>query len=69
MSDRLTAEQAANILGYHIGHMRRLLRMGTVRAEQFNGVWIIDRQEVERIKALQGPGGRLPKTEHKQSNT
>ena len=62
MSDKLTAHQSAEILGYSIDHMRRLLREGKVEAEQFNRVWIVDRQEVERIKSLQGPGGRLPKS-------
>ena len=62
MSKKLTAQQAAEVLGYHIDHMRLLLREGKVEAEQFNRVWMIDRQEVERIKALQGKGGRLPKS-------
>ena len=66
MNDFLTAREAANELGYHINHLYELLRSGTVQAEQFNRVWMIDRQEVERIRALQGPGGRLPK-EPKQS--
>jgi hypothetical protein len=42
--------------------MRRLLRQGRVKALQFNRVWLIERAEVERVKALQGKGGRLPKT-------
>jgi hypothetical protein len=61
MSEKLTAHEAAEILGYHIDHMRLLLRRGKVEAEQFNRVWMIDRQEVERVKTLQGKGGRLPK--------
>jgi excisionase family DNA binding protein len=61
MSDTLTADEAAEILGYHADYTRRLLRNGTIKARQFNRVWMIDRQEIERIKALQGPGGRLPK--------
>jgi excisionase family DNA binding protein len=61
MGDTLTADEAAEILGYHPDYVRRLLRNGTIRAHQFNRIWIIDRQEVERVKALQGKGGRLPK--------
>jgi excisionase family DNA binding protein len=57
----LTAQQTADELGYHVRHLYRLLNNGTIRGERFNQVWMIDRQEVERIKALQGPGGRLPK--------
>jgi hypothetical protein len=61
MSKPLTAHQAANELGYNIKYLYQLLKQGTIRGEQFNRVWMIDRAEVERIKALQGPGGRLPK--------
>jgi excisionase family DNA binding protein len=62
MQGPLTAKEAADALGYHIDHLYRLLKSGVVKAKQFNRVWMIDRQEVERIKALQGKGGRLPKT-------
>jgi hypothetical protein len=30
-----------------------------MKAEQFNRIWIIDRSEVERIKAAQSEGGRF----------
>jgi excisionase family DNA binding protein len=59
MSDKLTAGQAAEALGYHIHHVYRLLRSGQMKAEQFNRVWLIDKSEVERIKALQSEGGRF----------
>jgi excisionase family DNA binding protein len=62
VSELLTAQQAAAELGYHINHLYELLKKGTIKADQFNRVWMIDRQEVERVKALQGPGGRLPKS-------
>jgi excisionase family DNA binding protein len=68
MNRPLTAQEAAGELGYHIQHLYRLLRDGTIKAERFNRAWMIDRQEVERVKALQGPGGRLPK-EPKQNDT
>ena len=66
MDTFLTAHEAADELGYHIKHVYRLLKGGTIRAQQFNRVWMIDRQDIKRIKALQGPGGRLPKSEPKQ---
>jgi excisionase family DNA binding protein len=62
----LTTQEAAAELGYSVRHLYRLLDDGTIQGERFGHVWMIDRQEVERIKALQGPGGRLPK-EPKQS--
>jgi excisionase family DNA binding protein len=58
MGDKLTVAEAAELLGYHENHVRRLLRSGAMKAEQFNRVWIIDRSEVERIKAVQSQGGR-----------
>jgi hypothetical protein len=57
----LAAHEAANELGYHIKHLFELLRSGKVQAQQFNRVLMIDPQEVGRIKALQGLGGRLRK--------
>ena len=65
MEQLLTAQEAADELGYHLTYLYRLLKNGTVQAQQFNRVWMIDRQEVERIKSLQGPGGRLPKSSSK----
>jgi hypothetical protein len=61
MERPLTAQEAADRMGYHVNHLRRLLRVGAVKGERFNQVWMIDPAEVERVKALQGPGGRLPK--------
>ena len=49
MSTKLMAQEAADILGYHVVHFRRLLREGKVNGERFNRVWMIDHQEVERI--------------------
>ena len=66
MSEPLTVEQVAKELDYHSHHVYRLLRSGRLEGRRFSGVWMIDRQEVERIKSLQGPGGRLPKTVPKQ---
>jgi excisionase family DNA binding protein len=63
MDSLMTAQQAADELGYHIKHVYHWLKQGTIHARQFNRVWMIDRQEVERVKALQGKGGRLPKPE------
>jgi len=58
MSEKLTVKQAAHELGYHPNHVYRLLREGTIRGEQFSRVWMIDRREVERVKAQQDEHGR-----------
>jgi excisionase family DNA binding protein len=59
MGDKLTAEEVASELGYHINHVYRLLKQGKLKGRQFNRVWIIDRREVERIKSQQDEHGRL----------
>jgi excisionase family DNA binding protein len=62
MERPLTTQEAADVLGYHVVHLRLLLREGKVKGSRFNRAWMIDPAEVERVKALQGPGGRLPKS-------
>jgi excisionase family DNA binding protein len=61
MENILTAEQAARELDYSKDHLYRLIKKGIVRGQKFGRDWMIDRQEVERVKTLQGKGGRLPK--------
>jgi hypothetical protein len=61
MERPLTTQQAAAELGYHVVYLRQLLREGKVKGQRFNQAWMIEPSEVERVKALQGPGGRLPK--------
>lgn len=57
--NKLTVKQAAKALGYHPDHVRRLLRAGVIRAEKVGGlVWLIDQEEVNRIKREQ-ENGRL----------
>jgi excisionase family DNA binding protein len=60
MSEPLTVGQAAKELGYHPKHLYRLLRDGRLHGQRFGPVWMIDRSEVERVKALQDSRGRLP---------
>lgn len=69
MDDKLTAQQTADELGYHIDHVYRLLRSGVMKAEQFNRVWLIDKAEVERVKALQSKGGRYYPDETEEKTT
>ncbi len=59
MTERLTARQAAEVLGYHIRHVHRLLKNGDLRGEQFNRVWIIGRAEVEEVLRLRAEHGRF----------
>lgn len=59
MSDKLTAQQAADALGYHVNYLYKLLNEGTVKGQRWGREWMIDRKEVDRIKALQDERGRL----------
>ena len=67
MDRSLMAQEAADRLGYTVKHLYRLLNSGKVKGQRVGHIWLIDPQEVERIKDLQGPGGRLSKSEPKQS--
>lgn len=69
MDRPLTVPEAAKVLDYSPDHLGRLLRAGTVKGELVGGRWLISRQELKRIKALQGRGGRLPRSVPKQQNT
>ena len=59
LSEMRTAQEAATALGYHIDHVYRLLKDGTIRGERFNGVWIISPREIARAKSRQDKNGRL----------
>lgn len=58
VSDKLTAHEAADRLGYSVRHLRKLLKLGAIEGERFNRVWMIERSEVARVKALQDAHGR-----------
>ena len=58
--EMLTAQGAADRLGYHINHVYRLLRYGIIHGTQWNRAWMISRSEVNRIKAMQNDAGKLP---------
>jgi excisionase family DNA binding protein len=58
----ITAHEAAAQLGYHVNHLYRLLRNGTVRGRKVAGrVWLVPQDEVDRVKVLQDEHGRLPR--------
>ena len=61
MDRSLTAREAADLLGYNVKHLYRFQNSGKVNGQRVGHIWLIDPQEVECIKTLQGPGGRLPK--------
>jgi len=58
MIERLTAQQAAKMLGYHVKHVHRLLRSGNLRGDHLGWMWVIDRSEVEEVLRLREKWGR-----------
>jgi excisionase family DNA binding protein len=57
--DKLTAQETADALGYHVNHVYRLLKLGAIEGTLLQGkVWLIDREEVNRVRALQDEHGR-----------
>lgn len=57
--DRLTAEQAARLLGYNVKHLYRLVKEKRVKAETFGRSLAFDPDEIARLVARQGDGGRI----------
>jgi excisionase family DNA binding protein len=50
MPDYLTAEEVADILGYSVQYVRRMLRNGKLRADKKARVWLVYRSSVEEYK-------------------
>lgn len=42
----LTTEQAAELSGYHVNHLRRLIRAGVIRARKLSFLWLVHRQSL-----------------------
>jgi len=67
MDRPLTAPEAAELLGYHQDHLRRLLKAGTVKGEQVSGRWLIPRQEVNVSRACRDPAAGCPGPQGKRN--
>jgi excisionase family DNA binding protein len=53
----LTVAQAAELIGYHADHIRRLIRAGKIDADKFATVWRVDRRSLlAYIKAAEKQG-------------
>jgi len=59
--DELTVQEAAEILGYHVNHVYRLLYQGKLKGEKvLDRVWVLKRDDVLELKSQQLDSGRLP---------
>jgi excisionase family DNA binding protein len=50
MPDYLTVEETAEVLGYSIEYVRRMLRNGKLSADKKAGIWLVYRDAVEAYK-------------------
>jgi len=56
LADFVTADEAAEISGYHVNYIRRLMRAQKIKGRKAGLVWLIERESLhaylERIQAL-----------------
>ena len=43
LSDWVTTKEAAELSGYHVQHIRRLIRSGKIEAKKWGRDWIVNR--------------------------
>ncbi|MFZ6029194.1 MAG: helix-turn-helix domain-containing protein [Chloroflexota bacterium] len=66
LADYMTTEDAAQILGFHIDHVRRMLREGDLQGEKISGkTWLVYRPSV---KAYQEKTSGLNKFDPRRGN-
>ena len=56
LADYVTADEAAEIAGYHVNYIRRLMRAHKIKGRKAGLVWLIERESLHqylaRIEAL-----------------
>ena len=53
----ITTAEAAQISGFHIEYVRRLIRKGTLRARKWGREWMIDRESLLHYLSLDNRPG------------
>jgi excisionase family DNA binding protein len=60
--DWITTAEAADLSGYHVDHVRRLVLSGKIKAQKFGRDWQVSRKslldyvhEAEKLGAKRGP--------------
>jgi excisionase family DNA binding protein len=57
--DWITTAEAAQLSGYHVNHVRRLIAGGKVRARKFGPVWQVSKGDfLNYVRRLEQAGGR-----------
>ena len=44
--DWITTQEAADLSGYHVNHLRRLIRAGDIQARKLSFLWLISKQSL-----------------------
>ncbi len=56
LDDWLTDREAAELAGYHRDHIRRLIRLGEIKARKWGASWMINRESLlaylKRVEAM-----------------
>lgn len=42
----ITTQEAAELSGYHVNHLRRLIRAGDIQARKISFLWFVQRQSL-----------------------
>ena len=60
MIDWITTDEATDLSGYHVVHLRRLIHAGKVHAEKKGGQWWVDCASLRKFlhDTAQSPDGR-----------
>ena len=56
LADYITTEEAADLSGYHVNYIRRIMRQGKIKGRKAGIVWLIERpsllEYLARVQAL-----------------
>ncbi len=62
LADYMTTEEAAKKLGFHIDHIRRMLRLGDLEGLKVGPTWLVSRASVTQyLKDTEGMDKRDPR--------
>jgi excisionase family DNA binding protein len=66
LADYMTTEDAAKRLGFHIDHIRRMLRGGDLEGLKLRREWLVSRKSVDKyLKATEGMDKQDPRRGNK----
>ena len=57
LADYITTEEAADLSGYHVNYIRRIMRQGKIKGRKAGIVWLIERPSLlEYLATVQALG-------------